>query len=105
MHWCGGKLASIELFSLDNHHCPCGKKPMKPGCCKDKTTIIKVKNDLGKVSQIALKVSAPKLIFNSFKQNELLPSAQVQCKVSDFYHPPPNKPKVPIYLLDGVFLI
>ena len=104
-HYCGGKLSSILFLSFDMHPCKCGKKAMKKNCCKDKTTYLKMKNDLAKSNSIVFKTASPKLIFPYLKQFELVPSAQFQYSVSAFYHPPPFKPKGPIYLLDRVFLI
>lgn len=104
MHWCGGKLTSVDYFS-SGHNCPCGKKAMKKDCCKDKTTFLKMKDDLAKTSQLTFKTPSPKFLFAFINVFELVPSAQFQYSVVSFYHPPPFKPKVPIYLLDRVFLI
>lgn len=38
MHYCGGKLASVDLsISSEKHPCACGSKAMKKGCCKNKS--------------------------------------------------------------------
>ena len=38
MHYCGGKLASVDLtISSEEHPCACGSKAMKKGCCKNKS--------------------------------------------------------------------
>jgi hypothetical protein len=50
VHYCGGKLSSINFFPLDGHYCKCGKKAMKKDCCKDKTTFLKMKDDLVKTN-------------------------------------------------------
>ena len=105
IHYCGGKLSSIDIFSFDKHPCKCGKKAMKKDCCKDKTTFLKMKEDLAKTNSIVFKTPSVKQIFPLVRQFELVPSAQFQYLVSAFYHPPPFKPKAPIYLLDRVFLI
>jgi hypothetical protein len=83
----------------------CGKKPMKANCCKDKTVQLKANDEMSKSTHFAVKVSAPKFLFTLLKQTIIVPSAQFKYAVSDFYHPPPFKPKAPIYLLDRVFLI
>ena len=105
VHFCGKKLASIDFFSSDKHNCPCSKKAMKPGCCKDKTITLKAINDLTKVNQLALKVNTPKLVLATINQIEILTAPHFQYSSSEFYHPPPNKSKLPIHLLNRVFLI
>ncbi|MBS3915633.1 MAG: hypothetical protein KG003_14150 [Bacteroidetes bacterium] len=105
VHWCGKKIASVHFFSADKHVCACGKKKMKSNCCKDKTVIIKTQDIQTKAFKIAIKVestdfniSAPTLL-----QYELSPSHCL--RVDDFYHPPPYKPSVPIFLQDRVLII
>lgn len=106
LHWCGKKLASVEFFPDVEHNCPCGKRAMKPGCCKDKTIHIKVKKDLAKTNLFTLKISIPKLLSGFLSPFELfVPAAPQQFAIALFYHPPPYKPKTPAYLLHGVFLI
>lgn len=78
---------------------------MKPDCCKDKTSYLKVKDDVAKTNPIVFKTATPKFVFVAVKQIEVIPSAQHIYTAADFYHPPPFKPKAPIYLLDRVFLI
>ena len=97
IHWCGGKLASIDFFPDGEHKCKCGKRPMKPNCCKDKTLQLKANDELAKTTQFAFKVAVPKIDFIPIIQIEVLPSAQFLYAASDFYHPPPYKPKSPIY--------
>ena len=105
VHWCGGKLASVNFFADQEHNCKCGNRAMKPNCCKDKTVQLKANDELAKTNHFSLKITPPKCIFTLPIQITVLPSAQYQYVVADFYHPPPFKPKAPIYLLDGIFLI
>lgn len=105
LHWCGHKLSSIDFFSTDKHKCGCGKKAIKPGCCKDKTITLKVKSDLAKANQFAFNNSVPKFIFSTANHFDILSLANYKCERSEFYYPPPIKPKVPDYILYGVFLI
>ncbi len=104
IHWCGGKLASFDLFAGGEHKCKCGKMDMKPNCCKNKTTLLKANNEMSKNTHFAFKIS-PKFFFILLTQINIVPTAQLECIVSDYYHPPLFKPKTPIYLLDRVFLI
>lgn len=104
-HWCGGKLASINLYANGEHKCKCGKKAMKPNCCKDKTVQLKANDELVKTTFINFKIPIQKFLLACTSLNEVIPSSHYQFAVVSFYHPPLFKPKVPIFLLDGVFLI
>ncbi len=105
LHWCGGKLASVDVFVNGEHKCKCGKKPMKSNCCKDKTVHLKASNELSKPDPFAFKISTPKFVFALPIQKVVLRSASYLFALSDFNQPLVFKPKIPIYLLDRVFLI
>ncbi len=104
VHWCGGKLAAIAFYSFDEHPCKCKKKSMKPNCCKDKTTHLKASDELNKSNQLSFKIPIPKFEFD-IQTQIVFPTETSLYLVSGFYHPPLFKPKVPIYLLEKVFLI
>jgi hypothetical protein len=78
---------------------------MKKDCCKDKTTFLKMKDDVVKSNITAFKITTLKHIISLPNPIEFVPSAQTQLVVLTLYHPPPFKPKAPIYLLDRVLLI
>ncbi len=105
IHSCGGKIASVTLVSSNDHRCACGKKVMKPGCCKSKTTTLKAQKDLAKTNQLIFKSAVPDFDINLVSFCEFIPSTLYTNYSSAFYRPPPNNSKVPIYLLDGIFLI
>jgi hypothetical protein len=105
VHWCGGKITSVDFFSAAKHPCKCGKKAMKPNCCKNKTTTLKANDELLKTSHFSLKSAFSESLIPIVKQIEVMLSAQLNYSISVFYYPPQFKPKVPIYLLDKVFLI
>jgi len=42
-HYCKGKLKSVNLLFVKG--CSCGKKKMPKGCCKNKTEIVKIKDN------------------------------------------------------------
>ncbi len=44
LHYCGGKLKSIGLFRFSEKAC-CGKKMNSKGCCDNKGSFLKVKDD------------------------------------------------------------
>ncbi|MBS1538350.1 MAG: hypothetical protein JST20_11460 [Bacteroidetes bacterium] len=105
MHWCGGKLSSIRISASSKHTCKCGKKSMKRNCCKNISTTFTAKNDIAKVRHFDFKVPIENFSIATINQNEVLPSQNFQLSASNFYHPPPTKHKVPIYLFDKVFRI
>lgn len=103
-HYCGGKLSSIVFFKLQNHPCKCGKKAMKKDCCKDKVVIIKGENNAIK-SQIVVKITCIDNIVSVTNTYNILPIFTTKNIFFSFLKVPIFKPKTPIYLLDGVFLI
>lgn len=105
MHWCGGKLFSVDLFSNGEHTCKCGKKKMKPGCCKNQIIHLKACEVLVKTNNFTLKTVVPEINFAFEIPVEIHSLANDLFASADFYHPPPFKPKTPIYLLDKVFRI
>lgn len=105
IHWCGGKISSVGLFSQVKPGCKCGKKPMKPGCCKDKTTVLKVKSNLSNTSKITLKQPIQEEKSMAGNKPSLVVWSNSPYLSSFFHFPPPFKDKHPIYLLDSVFLL
>lgn len=105
IHYCGGSFASIDFFSGEKHNCPCGEKPMKDNCCEDHATVLKASNEVENTNHYILKTQLPKFEFATFTKPFTETSLILDYTISDFYHPPPFKPKNPIYLLDKVFLI
>lgn len=106
VHWCGGKIASVDFFSDGKHNCPCGKKANTGRCCKDKTVTLKANHELAKAHQFVVKVSLPKLEkIGSVIQIEIATILEKEFFSSGFYHPPPYKPRTPIFLLDRVIRI
>lgn len=104
VHYCGGKLSSINFFSLDNHPCKCGKKAMKKDCCKDKTTFLKMKDDLVKTNLTTFKIPTSKLIISLPKPIEFVATAQTQLVVLSLYHPPHLNPNPQFICWTGFYL-
>ena len=105
VHYCRGKISSVKFFVGDNHSCTCNHKKMKPGCCKDKATILKANDDLSKANSVEIKNPGP-TIKSAFNPPVcVMPTLPGQIYRAGFYHPPPCPYACPIYLLDGVFLI
>ena len=105
VHWCGGKLASIDFFSPEGHNCKCGKKAMKSNCCKDKILHFKANKEIRKSNPVSYKFISFPGVFALRGYPELFSFSSLTIFKTDFYHPPLFKPKVPIYVLDGVFII
>jgi len=104
-HYCGGKLASIELGLTHKNSCPCGDKPMKKDCCKDIYKIYKLISHFDNSIHIDYNhetffigdITTPIVGKLCFYQSIDL--------VSNYYHPPPLSRKIPIFLLDRSLLI
>ena len=105
-HYCGGKLASVSILFTNSLSCPCGKKPMKKDCCKDKTTILKLK-DIQNISKNFVTNFAKtfKIFVPSYPVFNYHFSEVAFEKHLPFEHPPPLQKSEPFYLLNSVFLI
>jgi hypothetical protein len=105
IHYCGGKFKHITLFNnADTDGC-CGNKKKSKGCCKDKTTVIKVQENhqVTKVAQVSnptihlLSVLSPQLLFNVPESNII--------SITSNHHAPPVIYDNPLYLKHRVLLI
>ncbi len=105
VHWCRGKITSVKFWAGEEHGCKCGKKAMKRSCCQDKTIVFKANVDPAKSNQFAIKTQAQRFEILSVMKTEIVSSIQLEHSVSDFYYPPPFKPRTPIFLLDRVIRI
>ena len=105
-HYCGGKLASVSILFTDSPSCPCGKKPMKKDCCKDKTKVFKLKDTQNFSKSIVSNFSQTfKFLVQSYPvYNYHFVEVAFQ-KHLPFAHPPPLQKSEPLYLLNRVFLI
>ena len=105
MHWCGGKLSSIHFFS-EKHSCPCGKKAMKSGCCKDKTTTFQLNDEQQKTQECSINHSKVKG-FQLVLADTFPFFYQISFIAVDFYNSkhPPGEVKHPLYLQHRTFRI
>ncbi len=105
IHWCGGKYSSFSLLPSKKHTCKCGKKPMKAGCCKNTSQVLKLESEFSKVKDLDFRLNITKFIpvnnWNYSQLNQLNPNYYF----TSLYHPPPDKPPVPIYIWNNIFLI
>lgn len=105
MHYCGGKFKQISLFHPVNDNGCCGSKKKSKGCCNNKTTFIKVKDNHNLNKNV-------NLTFNQFKILTPFTSTQLFANLfkSDFYlkldyHSPPLLYNNPLYLKYKVLII
>ena len=103
IHYCMGKVSSVELL---NHSDKCGKCGMKSngGCCKDEFKIVKL-NDSHKLISNDLTISAPVAIIDNSKSifNSNIFSSKI---TSDFNnHSPPVAQVISLNILYSVFRI
>lgn len=104
VHWCGGKIASIDFFETEAK-CFCGKKTMKAGCCKDKTVILKSTPELAKDVQLFFNLDTSKVLNTLFVPQMIEVLTGLKPAITDFYHPPPFNTTVPIFILVSTFRI
>ena len=103
LHYCGGKLKSVSLFSCNEDGC-CGSKMKSKDCCKNKTTFIKVK-DTHNTSKIAEIYSANTQLI-AIVQTQLCNSPRIdEVYVTSNYYAPPVLYDKPLYLKHRVLII
>lgn len=105
VHYCGGKLSSINFFPSGDNESTCEKGLIKSQCCKDKTVHLSANKNLTKASR--LKINAPilKIISCLIKQTEIIPAKENNCFHLFFPDPQRFRPKSPIYLLNRVIIV
>jgi len=105
LHWCGGKLSSLELNSLEKPLCGCGKKSMKPDCCENSHLLLKASDELAKVNNSNIfnqSVFSLAILTTFFHQ---ISQVSVIQKHTEFKFPPPLVPKEPLFKSTCAFLI
>ena len=104
MHYCMGKLSSVNLSVSAAKKCGCGMSEKK-GCCKTETKLIRLEDAQQKASlaelALNLSVAVPIAPLNFLQTPFLNSQAGVLLKV----HPPPLLPNRDIYLQNCVFRI
>ena len=104
LHYCGGKLKSVSLFSNNEEGC-CGSKKKSKGCCKNKTTVIKVKDShqLNKVAKI--NVTYITFVNVAYTQVSFNFSCFSKAYTASNYYEPPVLYDNPLYLKHRVLII
>ncbi len=106
LHWCGGKLSSLDLNSIEKSNCGCGKKAMKSNCCKDSNLLLKASDEFSKApNSSVLKQSIGIVVFISLFYSHITPSGVISQHHADFEIPPPLIPKEPLFISAWSFLI
>jgi hypothetical protein len=105
LHFCGGKIKSISIFSSAKKCC-CGFKKKNKGCCENKTIVLKIdsKQYLSKIS----KVQSVKIIsipFISILENESVFKVLKKIDIAEIYQPPPLFCSTSIFIKNRVLII
>lgn len=105
LHYCGGKLKTISLYSGSNEEGCCGTKEKSKGCCNERAAFVKVKDDHFGNDHVKILNSPVKSIpATVFHQLFLVPGTEISVPVLS-YHAPPVLYGNPRYLKHRVLLI
>lgn len=107
VHFCGSKLQALSFAGFKHKGCCCGKaKPMKAGCCKDKTINIKAGNDHKQVESISTPLSISKSFIAEVPTYlDLFVSNPIIGAVPNFHSPPIRDGDTKLFILHSVFRI
>ena len=103
-HYCGGKLKKTSLFASNENGC-CGSKKKSKGCCKDKTTVIKVQENHQATKVAQVNNPTTHLVALVSQQLLFIINCCGEVKVASNYHAPPVIYDNPLYLKHRVLLI
>lgn len=103
IHYCMGKVASVDLMHPGDK---CGKCGMKTtgGCCKDEFKLVKL-NDSHKLISNDIKIYSPVAVIDN--SNSIFDTHIFSSEISsDYYnHSPPGSSGIPLNILYCVFRI
>ena len=105
MHYCMGKLSSVEVENFSVKSCMCGPQEPKSGCCGDEIKVLKVNNaHQASVADFEVKIPVVSLATNtSLFDVSKLQGQQVSRPLT--HDPPPELSGPPSHILHCVFLI
>ena len=104
MHYCGGHVKKIAFYTVNDEDGCCGSEEESDGCCKNKSSFIKVKDDHHSFGGVKILPSLVKC--GDVIQPELLISlTSVYSYLKETDHDPPVFYDNPIYLKHKVLLI
>lgn len=105
LHYCGGKLKEVSLFHPVNEDGCCGNKKKSKGCCNEKTTFIKVKDNHKLSENVNLTLNYFKIVAGFTSTHSFnIPSERISY-LKLHYHSPPVIYDNPLYLKHQVLLI
>jgi hypothetical protein len=104
VHYCMGKISSIDLMHKNDKCGKCGMKSNADGCCKDEFKIIKL-NDSHKLIANDINIVTPVAIIENLKRDfdPKLFSSQITSSLNN--HSPPESPGIALNILHCVFRI
>ena len=109
MHYCGSKLASVDLsINSEEHPCACGSKAMKKGCCKNKSVHFQYKAEqkAQQFTTINPDHAVKNLLLHPVNLHDVfIPGFYLTRKGEVSHSPPFLVPSNPIYLTNRVFRI
>ena len=112
LHYCGGKLKSVSLLKItDSDYCCCNKTKKEDCCkrkicCKEKTIIVKVKDNSHITSFLTIPDSKKIELFTIALPQATLNFSHIFCsEIITYYHAPPDLYQTPIYLQNRILII
>ena len=104
LHYCGGNLKKVAFYSVNDEDGCCGSKEKSHGCCKDKTSFIKVKDDHHSYGSVKVSENLVKCV--DVVQPELIISLGTEAShFLEAYYDPPVLYDNPLYLKHKVLII
>lgn len=103
-HYCGGRLKHVTFMHVGNEDGCCGSKEKSAGCCKDKTTYIKVKDDHNSNGVIKIAFNPTKII-NAIQTDLYICFNLDYIPIKNNFHDPPVTYDNPLYLKHKVLII
>jgi hypothetical protein len=105
LHYCGGKFKEFSLFHSSNEEGCCGSKKKSKGCCNEKTTVIKVKDNHNPSNSVYLANNYDKIICNAIPLQLITISSISVSYYRLKFHSPPVLYDNPLYLKHKALLI
>ncbi len=104
-HYCGGKLKKVSFVSNNEKGC-CGNKMKSKGCCKDKHSFFKVKDNHKLGNSVNLSTNNFKIIDEALITTEVFKVSNQSfiLQILNCYSPPVVVGK-PLYIKNKVILI
>ena len=92
-HYCKGKIKSVNIAFSDNIKSCCGKKKMAKDCCKNKTQVVKIKDNYIPAQIVISPLANPVSFMPAFIQLfniQIAGMPSVESNLNYLY--PPDKP-------------